>query len=94
MLCINALQFMGSQAPQVLKKLQTLVAPGGVLGFSAFAREIESGDPLDGGIYRFHLNELLLNFADWQPFEAARLWQWGSGSGIPQPFVTLVAGRI
>lgn len=93
-LCINALQFMGSQAPQVLKKLQTLVAPGGVLGFSAFARENRDESPLDGNLYRFHLDELLLNFASWQPFEAARLWQWGGNASLPQPFVTLVAGRI
>ena len=93
-LSINAIQFTGAKAPQVLKKLQTLVAPGGVLGFSAFARENESTDPLDGPLYRFHLDELLLNFKGWQPFEAARLWQWGTGTDAPQPFVTLVAGRL
>ena len=28
----------------------------------------------------------------WQPFEAAKLWQWGAG-GQAQPFVTLVARK-
>ncbi|BCM91640.1 hypothetical protein IAD21_03515 [Abditibacteriota bacterium] len=93
-LCINALQFVGSEAPQVLNKLKSLVAPGGVFGFSAFAREDIDEAPLEGSLYRFHLNELLLNFADWQPFEAARLWQWGGNGGGPQPFATLVAGKI
>ena len=91
-LCINALQFVGEDAPLVLSQLQDLVAPGGVLGFSAFARESSDEKAFDGALYRFHLDELLLNFAGWQPFEAARLWQWGQSG--PQPFVTLVAGRL
>ena len=91
-LCINALQFVGKDAPRVLKHLQELVAPGGVLGFSAFAREDQNEAAFDGALYRFHLDELLLNFAGWQPFEAARLWQWGQSG--PQPFVTLVAGKM
>lgn len=91
-LCINCLQFLGADAPRVLKRLQETVAPNGVLGFSAFARETESDEALQEGIYRFHLDELLLNFSEWQPFEAARLWQWGQSG--PQPFVTLVAGKL
>lgn len=91
-LCINALQFVGEDAPRVLAHLQNLVAPGGVLGFSAFAREDQLEDAFDGTLYRFHLDELLLNFERWQPFEAARLWQWGQSG--PQPFVTLVAGKM
>ncbi|RYX86202.1 class I SAM-dependent methyltransferase [bacterium] len=93
-LCINSLQFLGADAPQVLNKLKNLVAPGGVFGFSAFAREYRDENPIEGSIYRFHLDELLLNFADWQPFEAARLWQWGKSGSAPQPFATLVASKI
>ncbi len=93
-LCINALQFVGQDALQVLEKLKSLVAPGGVFGFSAFAREDRDENPLADSIYRFHLDELLLNFADWQPFEAARLWQWGGSGNGPQPFVTMVVGKI
>lgn len=91
-LCINSLQFVGAEAPRVLERLRDKVAPGGVLGFSAFGRENINENPLDGALYRFHLDEVLLNFQGWQPFEAARLWQWGQSG--PQPFVTLVAGKI
>ncbi len=91
-LSVNALQFVGAQAPRVLGELQALVKPGGVFGFSAFAREDKDEEAFDGALYRFHLDELLANFATWQPFEAARLWQWGANG--PQPFVTLVAGKI
>ena len=91
-LAINCLQFLGADAPRVLKTLQERVAPGGALGFSAFAREHEGEEALADGIYRFHLDELLANFSAWQPFEAARLWQWGAGG--PQPFVTLIAGKL
>jgi len=91
-IAINCLQFLGHDAPRVLERLQNLVAPGGVFGFSAFAREHQDENPHDGALYRFHLDELLANFANWQPFEAARLWQWGADG--PQPFVTLVAGKI
>ena len=91
-LCINALQFVGEEAPHVLQRLQNMVAPNGVFGFSAFARENRDDEAFDGSLYRFHLDELLLNFKTWQPFEAARLWQWGQSG--PQPFVTLVAGKI
>lgn len=88
----NSLQFLGAQAPATLTKLQTLVAPGGVMGISVFARENASEDALDGTIYRWTLDEILANFAAWQPFEAARLWQWGATG--PQPFVTLIAARL
>ena len=91
-LSINALQFVGPDAPLVLERLQHVVKAGGVLGFSAFAREEKAEPPFDGALYRFHLDELLATFDRWQPFEAARLWQWGAGG--PQPFVTLVAGKI
>jgi SAM-dependent methyltransferase len=90
-LAINCLQFLGEEAPRLLKTLQERVAPGGVFGFSAFARENEDDEALASGVYRFHIDELLANFSDWQPFEAARLWQWGAGG--PQPFVTLIAGK-
>lgn len=91
-LSINCLQFLGDEAPRELQKLQSLVAPGGVFGFSAFARENSGDEAQNDGVYRFHLDELLLNFSNWQPFEAARLWQWGASG--PQPFVTLIAGKL
>jgi len=93
-LAINCLQFTGEAAPLVLEHLQDKVAPGGVLGFSAFAREHEGDSPFDGPLYRFHVDELLTNFRAWQPFEAARLWQWNNDGSGPQPFVTLVAGKM
>ena len=88
-LAVNCLQFLGAQAPRGLTRVKELVVPGGVIGLSMFARENETDAALDGAIYRWTLDELLANFAQWQPFEAARLWQW-SGDG-PQPFVTLIA---
>jgi SAM-dependent methyltransferase len=91
-LSINSLQFLGADAPVTLEKIKNLVAPGGVLGISVFARENAAEDPLDGTIYRWTLDEILANFAGWQPFEAARLWQWGASG--PQPFVTLIAARF
>lgn len=91
-LAVNSLQFMGAEGPTMLQKVIGLVAPGGVVGISVFAREEASEPPLDGTIYRWTLDEVMENFSGWQPFEAARLWQWG-GVG-PQPFVTLIAGRL
>ncbi len=90
-LCVNSLQFLGAEAPATLDKLKSWVAPGGVLGLSVFGREDEAQNPLDGTIYRWTLDEILANFSTWQPFEAARLWQW-SASG-PQPFITLIAAH-
>ena len=91
-LAVNCLQFLGGEAPRALRRVQDLVAPGGVIGISMFAREDAQSEPLEGTIYRWTLDEVLANFADWQPFEAARLWQW-SGSDA-QPFVTLIAQRV
>ncbi|RYG66518.1 class I SAM-dependent methyltransferase [bacterium] len=91
-LSINSLQFLGADAPDELDKVKSLVAPGGVIGLSVFAREDEFENPLEGSIYRWTFDEILANFSDWQPFEAARLWQWG-GAG-PQPFITLIAARL
>ena len=88
-LAINCLQFLGSEAPATLKYVQSLVKPGGVIGLSMFARDDASASPIEGAIYRWTLDELQQNFKGWQPFEAARLWQW-SDQG-PQPFVTLIA---
>lgn len=90
-LAVNCLQFLGSEAPRALRRVQNLVAPGGVIGLSMFAREDAATSPLDGTLYRWTLDELLANFEDWHPFEAARLWQW-SGEAA-QPFVTLIAQR-
>lgn len=88
-LAVNALQFLGEDAPRALNRVQDLVAPGGVLGLSMFARDDAATPPVEDTIYRWTLDELQLNFVGWQPFEAARLWQW-NGEG-PQPFVTLIA---
>ncbi len=91
-LSINSLQFLGENAPAALENVKKLVAPGGVIGISVFGRENAAENPLDGTIYRWTLDEILANFSDWQPFEAARLWQWGASG--PQPFITLIAARF
>jgi SAM-dependent methyltransferase len=91
-LSINSLQFLGAEAPAALEKVSDLVAPGGVIGISVFARENPDDAPLEGSIYRWTLDEILANFQDWQPFEATQLWQWGATG--PQPFVTLIAARL
>ena len=88
-LAINSLQFLGEDAPRALWRTQELVKPGGVIGLSMFARDDASTSPIEGAIYRWTLDELQQNFSGWQPFEAARLWQWNSQG--PQPFVTLIA---
>lgn len=90
-IAVNSLQFLGEDAPAALENVKNAVADEGFLGFSAFAREDEAEEAVRDGIYRWHLRELLANFADWQPLEAARLWQWGKDG--PQPFVTLVAQK-
>ncbi len=89
---INSLQFLGNDAPGALERLKNSVAPGGVIGISVFGREDAGENPLDGTIYRWTLDEILANFSGWQPFEAARLWQWGASG--PQPFVTLIAANF
>ena len=88
-LAVNSLQFLGSDAPNALRYVQSLVAPGGVIGLSVFARDDAAKPPVEGTIYRWTLDEIQLNFGVWQPFEAARLWQWNAEG--PQPFVTLIA---
>ena len=88
-LAVNCLQFLGADAPRALQRVQSLVAPGGVIGLSMFARDDAATSPVEDTIYRWTLDELQANFAGWQPLEAARLWQWNSGG--PQPFVTLIA---
>ena len=88
-LAINCLQFLGEDAPATLKYVQSLVKPGGVIGLSMFARDDANESPVQDTIYRWTLDELQANFADWQPLEAARLWQWNGQN--PQPFVTLIA---
>lgn len=89
-LAVNCLQFLGADAMPVLENLMNLTAPDGVLGVSMFAREGETPD-LDGSIYFATLSQLLEKFGDWQPLEAAQLWQWSGGG--PQPFVTLIAHK-
>ncbi len=91
-IAVNCLQFLGADAPEVLVKLKNSVAKGGVIGLSMFARDDEDDTPVRGSIYRWTLEELLEIFSDWQPFEAAKLWQWGAGG--PQPFITIIAGNL
>lgn len=91
-LAVNSLQFLGSEAPTVLRKLMDLVAPGGVFGLSVFAREETENEPLHGTLYYWTLDEILASFVNWQPLEAASLWQWGAGG--KQPFVTLIAAKM
>ena len=88
-LAVNCLQFLGADAPRALKLVQSLVKPGGVIGLSMFARDDAATAPVEDTIYRWTLDELQLNFTNWQSFEAARLWQWNAQG--PQPFVTLIA---
>lgn len=90
-LSVNALQFMGSDAPACLELLMRLTNPGGVIGLSLFARE-EAAPQIASTLWLCTLDELLARFADWQPLEAARLWQWNA-AGEPQAFVTLIARK-
>ncbi|HEX8236241.1 MAG TPA: class I SAM-dependent methyltransferase [Abditibacteriaceae bacterium] len=89
-IAINVIQFLGEDAPHCLRTLMEMVNPGGVVGLSLFA--CDSGESIEGTIYRTSVETLLQTFAGWQPFEAAKLWQWGAG-GQAQPFVTLVARK-
>jgi cyclopropane fatty-acyl-phospholipid synthase-like methyltransferase len=89
-IAINVLQFLGDDAPACLRALMDIVRPGGVIGLSLFA--CDSSENIEGTIYRTSLETLLQTFHEWQPFEAAKLWQWGAG-GQAQPFVTLVARK-
>ena len=91
-LAVNSVQFMGLDALPCLERLMEMVAPGGVLGLSLFARE--AGQPEVGGtVYYITLAELLERFGDWQCLESAQLWQWNVQNNHPQPFVTLVAQK-
>ena len=72
-----------------MEKLMAAVTPGGVIGLSLFA--CDSGETVEGTIYRTSLETLLERFACWQPFESAKLWQWSGDRA--QPFVTLVARK-
>jgi cyclopropane fatty-acyl-phospholipid synthase-like methyltransferase len=89
-IAINVIQFLGEEAPSCLRALMEMVNPGGVFGLSLFACDV--GEIVEGTIYRTSLETLLHTFHNWQPFEAAKLWQWGAG-GQAQPFVTLVARK-
>lgn len=91
-LAVNVLQFLGRDAPQTLRTIMAATGPGGVLGLSVFSREDAATPACQGTIFRWTLEEILEEFEGWQMYEAARLWQWGPDG--PQPFVTLIAGRI
>lgn len=101
-LAVNALQFLGADAPDGLDRLAAAVAPGGVIGLSLFGRE--PGQPsVTGTLFLLTLEELLARFGLtpgdappaglWQPLEAATLLQWNPTNGRPQSFVTLIARR-
>lgn len=89
-IAVNSLQFMGTDAAACLDRLMERVAPGGVLGISLFGRTPEEA-PHSGTLWFVTLEELLERFRNWQPLEAARLWQWNVSTNQPQAFVTLVA---
>lgn len=91
-IAVNALQFMGADAPACLDRLMELVAPGGVMGLSLFARAADEA-ALSGTLWFTTLEELLARFRGWQPLEAANLWQWNVSTNEPQPFVTLIARK-
>lgn len=89
-LAVNSLQFLGNDAAACLDRLKDRVAPGGVIGLSLFARELDEAE-VSSTLYFTTLDELLARFAGWQFLEAARLWQWNVTTNEPQPFVTLIA---
>lgn len=91
-IAVNSLQFMGTDASECLERLMNAVAPGGVLGLSLFGRSA-GGPGLSGTLWFVTLDELLSRFREWQPLEAAQLWQWNVSTNEPQPFVTLVARK-
>lgn len=92
-LAVNAVQFLGPDAPACLDALMERVAPGGVMGLSLFARE--PGEPaLAGTVYFFTFEEVMERFRGWQRLEAARLWQWNPAADTPQAFVTMIARKL
>jgi SAM-dependent methyltransferase len=97
-LAANSLQFLGSDAPQILEKVIASVAAAGVLGVSVFG--CENGERVENGVYFSSLENLLSRFnhkgvnREWQMFEMTNLWQWNTAANAPQPFVTLIAQRL
>lgn len=91
-LAVNTVQFLGPDAPAVLDRLAEMVAPGGTLGISLFARDVGEAE-VRGTLWFTTLEEILKRFSDWQPMEAANVYQWGYGGNRPQPFVTLIARK-
>jgi cyclopropane fatty-acyl-phospholipid synthase-like methyltransferase len=92
-LAVNCVQFLGADAPAVLAKVMSAVAPGGVLGLSLFARRPDEAE-VQGTVWFTTLAEVLERFSGWQPVEAAQLWQWNVRSGQAQEFVTLIARNV
>ena len=90
-LCVNALQFLGSDAPRVLENIASCVAPGGVLGLSVFAPGGTNAARDD--VWLCSIEDLIARLAPaFAPLESAALSQWQGG--MPQPFATLIARRI
>jgi SAM-dependent methyltransferase len=92
-LAVNSLQFLGVDAPGVLDRLLSRVAPGGVVGLSLFGREPHEPETA-GTIWFTTLADVLARLAGWQCLEAAKLWQWDTRSNRAQPFVTVIARRV
>lgn len=91
-LAVNTLQFTGELAERCLERTMEVVAPGGILGLSLFARE--PGDPERvGTVALFPAHEILDRFRGWQRLEAANLWQWNPAADRAQAFVTMIARR-
>lgn len=91
-LAVNSIQFMGKDAETCLRRLMEMVAPGGVIGLSLFGRDPGEAD-ISGTLWLVTLEELLHRFVEWQPLEAANLWQWNTATNEPQSFVTLIARK-
>jgi SAM-dependent methyltransferase len=97
-LAANSLQFLGSDASQILEKVIASVATAGVLGVSLFG--CENGERVENGVYFSSLENLLSRFnhtgvnREWQMLETTNLWQWNVAANAPQPFVTLIAQRL
>jgi len=97
-LAVNCLQFLGEDAPAALENLLGLVARGGVVGISVFAREAQS-PPIQGDVCFWTLDELIqamnpVGARRWQMLETANLWQWNTRTNEPQAFATLIARRL
>ena len=97
-LAVNALQFLGADAPGIIERVKESVAVNGVLGLSIFA--CESGSEVRNGVFFIALEELLSTFdcqghnRSWQMLETTKLWQWNARANAPQPVATIIAQKL